>query len=260
MMSFPLGRYCLRLLPQDKLAPIARIRFLRRLCGGTSSLFPPYQSLIETGQALRNPVLRRTLRQDEMGTWSMSPATMNFLESELAVCKPEAMLELGGGLSTICFAQYMSELHPGKDGVRLCSLEQNASVVESTVKRLKSMGLDGYVRMFYAPVASQTIEGKESLCYSLPPDFVPTMNALDVNFIVIDGPAVETTRFGSLPLIRPCLKGSARFYLDDALRDSELEVAGQWAGLSYVQLEGIRLTKKGLLVGTVQGGKSSILD
>jgi len=231
--------------------PVPKVRFLRRLCFGADALFPPYDSLQQTGTGLQNRVLRDALKSDEMGTWSMSPLTMNFLEQEIRHTKPSVVLELGSGLCTICLAQYMYEAHGASDHIYVCSLEQDASVIERTLPRLRALNLDRYVRSFHAPLSWQVIEGLKTSCYSLPPEFIQTISSLRPDFVVIDGPAADT-RFGTLPLIRPYLNSDACFYLDDALRDGELDVATRWAQLPYVQVNGIYLTEKGLLQGNLR--------
>jgi len=205
-----------------------------------------------TGRNLQNPVLQRTLQSEEMGTWSMSPATLNFLEDEIHKQKPPVILELGSGLSTICLARYLYETHGDGGGTYICSLEQDTAVIERTVTRLRTLKLEKHVQIFHAPLSWQVIEGVKTSCYSLPPSFVGTIATLRPSFVVIDGPAAETGRFGTLPLIRPYLDTNAQFYLDDALRDGELDVAKNWARLPYVQVSGIYLTEKGLLLGNLQ--------
>lgn len=248
----PVGRFCLRFLPRTTPVPVPKIRFLRRLCFGTDALFPPYDSLQQTGNGLRNRVLRDALKTEEMGTWSMSPLTLNFLEQEIRATRPAVVLELGSGLSTICLAQYMYETHGASDRIYVCSLEQDASVIERTLPRLKALNLDSYVKSFHAPLSWQVIEGVKTSCYSLPSEFIQTISKLRPGFVVIDGPASETDRFGTLPLVRPYLNPDACFYLDDALRDGELDVAARWARLPYVQVNGIYLTEKGLLQGNIR--------
>jgi hypothetical protein len=248
----PVGRYCLRFLPHSTPVPVAKIRLLRKLCFGRDALFPETESLQLTGKDLQNAALRRALEKDEMGTWSMSPATLNFLEDEIHAQQPTVVLELGSGLSTICLAQYMHETHGPSGGTYVCSLEQDLGVIERTVPRLRAMGLEKHVQIFHAPLSWQVIEGVKTSCYSLPRSFMETIATLRPGFVVIDGPATETDRFGTLPLIRPYLNPNARFYLDDALRDGELDVAENWARLPYVQVNGIYLTEKGLLLGNLQ--------
>ena len=71
--------------------------------------------------------------------------------------------------------------------------------------------------------------------------------------VVIDGPAAQDgARFGTLRLIRRYLNSGARFYLDDALRDGEIDIAERWARLPYVPVNVVRLTENGLLLGEVR--------
>jgi Methyltransferase domain len=250
--TLPLGRYCFRFLPRPTLVPLGQIRLLRAISFGKDSLFPPYDTLKDTGKSLVNPFLKMALADDEMGTWSMSPASLNFLESEIRKWKPNLVLELGSGLSTLCLAQYMREARPGSDHIHICSIEQNAAVVESTLGRLKAAGLEEHVRIFHAPLSEQTIEGLRTTCYVLPHEFRATMEIVRPDFVVIDGPAAEDgARFGTLPLIRPYLDSSAHFYLDDALRDGEIDIANRWEPLPHVTLNGIYLTEKGILLGQI---------
>jgi predicted O-methyltransferase YrrM len=252
-LAIPIGRYCLRLLPRSQAVPIGRIRFLRTISFGRDPLFPLHKSLKETGKLLRNPILSRALAEDETGMWSMSAATLDFLESEIRHHNPRLLVEFGSGLSTICFAQYMQALHGGSGGVYVYSIEQSAEVVASTLCRLQALRLEQHVRMFHAPLVLQTIEGVSARCYSLPRNFESAIADVHPDFVVIDGPAAQDgARFGTLPLIRRYLSSGARFYLDDALRDGEIDIAERWARLPYVQVNVVRLTEKGLLLGEVR--------
>ena len=56
--------------------------------------------------------------------------------------------------------------------------------------------------------------------------------------------------FGTLPLVQDFLSARSRFYLDDALRDDEREVARRWAEMPGLEILGISPLGKGLLVGT----------
>jgi methyltransferase family protein len=253
-LNIPIGRYCLRLFPRNQPVPLSRIVLLRKISYGTNPLTAPYRALQQSGIRLRNSVLARLLAEEEMGTWSMLPSTMNFIETEIRDHKPSVVLELGSGLSTICLAQYMRELHGDSDRVRVISLEQDRNVVERTVERLKALGTVRNVKLFHAPVVPQTLEGAVSTCYSLPEEFLRLMDSLRPDFAVIDGPAAEGGRFGTLPLVRPYLSPNTRFYLDDALRDSEIDIAERWSRLPYIQLHGVYINEKGMLLGEARGG------
>src|SRR5579872_2978037 len=159
--SLPLGRYCMRLLPHDRPIPMDRIRLLRRLCyGGADPLFVQLQ---QTGRLLKNPFLATRFKDTEMGTWSMSPATLNFLEQQIRIDRPKAILEFGSGISTICLARYMAELHGENSGVCVLSIEQDTNTVANTKKRLSDFGLDRLVKVFQAPLVRRS--GRS--CYNI---------------------------------------------------------------------------------------------
>src|SRR5262249_20697513 len=160
------------------------IRLLRRMCAGSDPLFPSYDSLKQTGAILANAALRRALSGLEMGTYSMSPASLNFLEEEIRRNKPGVVLEFGSGVSTMCLAQYMRELHGAGDRIYVYSIEQDRQETERTRERVRELGLESHVRVFHAPLAVQTIEGRTTLCYSLPAEFKSAMEPLGVDFLL----------------------------------------------------------------------------
>jgi predicted O-methyltransferase YrrM len=188
-----------------------------------------------------------------MGGWSMSPKTLDFLETRIRANAPHLIVEMGGGLSTLCLARYMYETHRDSDGIYVCSIEQDPAVIEKTTGRLRDLGLEGHVRMFHAPLSPQTVAGVTAPCYTLPREFSEAMRTLRPDFVVIDGPAAEAgARFGTLPLVRPFLRPGTPFFLDDALRDGEIGIAERWKRLPGIRVDGVMLTEKGMLTGIVE--------
>jgi hypothetical protein len=183
----------------------------------------------------------------------MCARTLNFLEREIHNHRPATILEFGSGVSTVCLAQFMQDIHGKGGSTRVYSLEQDANTIERTRTKLQSAGLDEHVRIFHAPLATQQIHGRATTCYGLPADFLKIMRPVQPQFLIIDGPAAEDgARFGTLPLVRSIVPAGARFYLDDALRDSELSIAQQWAEFPDVIIDGLLPTEKGLLLGRLK--------
>jgi hypothetical protein len=249
-LALPLGRYYLRLLPPGEVIPISRVLSLRKISFGDDCLVSPHPGSEKFGRMLSHPKLARLLADEELGKWSMCPDTLNFLEQKIRDCRPCTILELGSGVSTICLAQYMHDTHGAASKIYVCSVEQDRKVIESVRDRLKTINLADNVQFFHAPLGKQEIAGYRTTCYDLPADLFTTVNDLRPDFIVIDGPAAEEgARFGTLPLVRDIVAPRSQFFLDDAFRDGELEIARRWAELPDVQIDGILPTEKGLLVG-----------
>jgi hypothetical protein len=235
--------------------PIGRVLWLRKWGRGEDPLIPEPSALKTTGKSLRNPFLAHHLENTELGTWSLTASALDFLERQVQTLQPRALLEFGSGISTVCLARYMFELHGASDRWYVFSVEQDAKVVQKTTQLAESLQLGRYVRVLHAPLCRQAIEGVQTTCYSLPDDLLQAaLQDSRPDLVLIDGPAAEPgARFGTLPLVRMFLNAQTRFFLDDALRDGELETVQRWNQLPYVRTNGIYLDGKGLLVGRVGG-------
>ena len=216
------------------------------------SLAVPEWRTISTGTKLHNPYLAERLGSEELGTWALDARTLNFLEQEIFRLRPETIFEFGAGLSTLCFARFLSELWgDNADTPRVFSVEQNEWQVEKSQKQLAAHGLASLVRILYAPLKTQTIEGFETVCYDLPDArLAEFLRGARPDMVLVDGPSGDgPVRFGTLPLLRAAVAPQAVFYLDDAFRPEELEVAQRWNALPYLSVGSLRKIGKGLLTG-----------
>jgi hypothetical protein len=247
-----LGRWILRAAGGDRLVPMSRVQLCRQISWGTDSLIP--RKLRKgSGKDLKNPFLAQKLSEVELGIWSMSAEALNFLEAEFHRHRPACILEFGSGVSTACVARFMQELQTPAARVCVYSFEQDPRCIEDTTRLLEITGTTQFVRLIHAPLTRQVIEQTKTICYAVPEcSLLDEIRSAQPDFILIDGPAAEVgARFGTLPMARSVSKNGARFYLDDALRDSELETAQRWTHLGYVDVEGILPTEKGLLLGFI---------
>ncbi len=251
MISF--GRFMLHAAPHDRLLDMSKIEFYRKISFGRDSLFPR-RFARDSGENLSDPFLAEQFRDLELGLWAMSSRTINLLLAEITKHKPSSILEFGSGVSTACIARCMQEVHGKSSQPLVYSFEQSENVIKATSRLLELTGTSASVHLTYSPLCRQVIEGRETICYEPPrAELRKRIANRPPEFIVIDGPSAEDgARFGTLPLAHSLATAGARFYLDDALRDSELEIAKQWSSLPYVQVEGMLPTGKGLLVGKIR--------
>ncbi len=248
-----LGMLWLGFVYRDAPVPIERVLRLRRWGHGEDVLFPELQPLITTGRALKNPFLARRLADAEVGAWSPPATTLNFLEKQIRALKPKLVLEFGSGISTACLGRYMQEVHGDSDRIYVVSIEQELGFAAKTRQLVEGLQLDKYVRIIHSPLREQVIAGIPTTCYDLSGDILrAALNGRRADFIFIDGPCAEPgARFGTLPLTRPLVAPGARFYLDDSLRDGELQVAQLWSRVTGVDVQGMYVLGKGLLAGQV---------
>ena len=94
---------------------------------------------VSDGKKLRNTYLAGVLSEDELGTWALDAATLNFIERQIQAQPPQAILEFGAGLSTICFARFMFEQGHRNHAV-VFSIEQNEWQVKRSRERLAQAG------------------------------------------------------------------------------------------------------------------------
>jgi hypothetical protein len=257
-LELPVGRLLLRLMPHDKPVTMDRIRLLRKLSIGTDALFPANGRKPAAAETLRNSFLAKFLAGREMGVWTLDAATLNFLEAEIQAQPPRTILEFGSGVSTVCLARYVSESFQNAPESRrhsssIISIDQSQKAASATREMLMDAGIMAGVRFFHAPLEPRMIEGRVMNCYALPESAIQSIAEARPNFVLIDGPFAEPgARFGTMPLVREYLAPGTRFYLDDALRDGEIDAAILWKRLlPGVSLKGILPTDKGLLVGCV---------
>jgi predicted O-methyltransferase YrrM len=240
----------LALVLRERAAPLTIIRVARGLDPRPDSLLPRYSSSAPTGSALSHPQLAKHLADREFGHWSLGIDVIELLSKEIERSRPSLILEFGSGPSTASMAQFMVDLHGFGGRLRVISIEQDARFAADTKSLVERMGLSSYVEVVHAPLRRQVIEGVETNCYDIPITVKDLIQDEKVDLVVIDGPAAESgARFGTLPLVRSMVSESALFLLDDALRDSELDVAARWARLPYLKVGGILIVGKGVLRG-----------
>jgi predicted O-methyltransferase YrrM len=160
-------------------------------------------------------------------------------------------IEMGSGVSTVCIAQFLKDMPATREPRILYSFEQDPDYASQTRQLLAELSLSGFASVIDAPLSTKTIEGAEFETYSE----APPIGHGSAQFLLIDGPRGQAgARFAPLLSMRPFMSRDAVFFLDDALRDSEIETWRRWTGLPWVVLDGIVLVGHGLLQGRIADG------
>jgi hypothetical protein len=231
------------------------LRRLRAFAAAPDALVPHVDAVTSSGVALANPFLSDALRESELGDASLPASVLNFLERRIRELRPSAVLEFGSGISTACIARFLHELHGRGRAPYVVALEEDAVYAEKTARLLASLGLAPAARVIHVPVRPIRIDGRETRCYALTDELLEGVLAgASPDLVLVDGPSVPAggSRFATLPLARSFLQPGARFFLDDALRDHELEVAVLWRRSPGIVVEGLHLIGKGILAGRVE--------
>lgn len=232
------------------MAEVLRVRRSWAACRVANPLFN-WQT--EPGQRLGHGVLAKLFWNVPLGHATLGVDVLNYLQAEILAVKPRVILECGSGISTVCLAQYVLEASGRCDAPGVVSLEEDATYVARTVGWLERAKLTGVARVLHAPLVEQRIDGFLTSCYWVDGCRLEAeLNGARANLLVVDGPVARgMRRFGTIPLLNRFLEAGAKFYLDDAFRDWELQIARMWLRAGYVNVWGIHPFPKGLLVGSV---------
>jgi predicted O-methyltransferase YrrM len=147
--------------------------------------------------------------------------------------RPQVVVELGGGVSTLLIAAALERNGSG----RLISLDHDPDYLERTHAELRANGLEHRVQLVHAPLEDRDFDGETYRWYR-----VSTLDDVrDVDLVLVDGPPGTTgplARFPAGPALIPRLAHGGRILLDDANRPEEQEIARRWAaGSDGLELE-----------------------
>jgi predicted O-methyltransferase YrrM len=153
-----------------------------------------------------------------LGSWKADVGLLNQLVDMIYAHRPQMVVELGAGASSLIVARSLQLL--GRGG-RLVSFDQHADFVASTRTWLSDHGQNVDIR--HAPIESET--GKwADLWYSL------TAVPETIDMLIIDGPpwAINPVGRGKAQRLFDRIPTGGVLILDDAARPGERMVARQW--------------------------------
>jgi len=94
-----------------------------------------------------------------MRGWAVSPDFASLLVQEIFLKRPDTILELGSGVSTLVAAYALSKLGEG----RLLSFDHDQSFCMATEKNIKVHSLESVAQVHYAPICDIMLVGPEKL-------------------------------------------------------------------------------------------------
>jgi predicted O-methyltransferase YrrM len=240
----------MRFVFRERPVPLALVLRARRLCGVRDAFYPTYRSTVTSGRVLRDQHLVSALADKELGEWSLTAAAVNFLDGYLRYHRPRCVLEFGSGLSTVCLAHILRE---SAEDARLIAIDESDQFLGETREMLEALALSDCVELHVRPLLVRTIDDETIQTYDLDDALLSSITEpTPPDLVLIDGPSGgRMGRFGALRLLLPYLRFGTTVMLDDALRDEELTVARRWRDAGILEIDGIHMLGKGLLVGHV---------
>ena len=182
------------------------------------------------------------------GGWAASTDLLGELIRAIAARRPQRLVELGSGVSTLVIAAALRNNGAG----RLISIDAEEAFAAQTREQLQRQDLGDWVELRIAALTEMKCEGIARPWY----DTRMLSDLTDVDLLLIDGPPTALRadmRYPSLPFFWSRLAPGAIVLLDDAARPAERAMAAAWerqfpaASYEYLHLEkgALRITRSG---------------
>lgn len=189
--------------------------------------------------------LKPIIQLDKSNLWTLDYEILNFLWVELDIHKPKVILEFGSGTSTKLFFKYFSKQTDQK--YTLITIDQDKDFLNKTINDLGAVSPN---TSFYPALCPLIKTGYKIDCNYLN-DIIKKFGKIDM--ILIDGPSGGwMIRENTLPSILEFCNKGAKWYLDDAFRDSEMEILRKWKRQPLIKMKGILNYGKGLAIGYIK--------
>lgn len=161
---------------------------------------------------------------DRFGGWAVRSEVALHLVRLIWLRKPNLVLELGSGVSTVVLAQALKHIGHG----RIVSMDHDAHFAQATRNRLKMHGLSDVAEVVHAPLCSTEVRGNSYRWYDL--GKLKLGNHL-IEICFVDGPPGNTgqlARYPALPLLQSFMAPDALMLVDDSDRSDEAEMLQRW--------------------------------
>ncbi|MDX1640090.1 MAG: class I SAM-dependent methyltransferase [Balneolaceae bacterium] len=156
--------------------------------------------------------------------WAATPELALNVYKVIEEKKPDLIVELGSGVTSIVSAYSLEKFNP--EG-RIVSFDHDADFADQTRKELKYHQLEKYVDIFDAPLSSINVNGKQCKWYDI--DF--SLIKAPIDMLIIDGPPLKTqqyARYPALPSFYQKLSDDALVIFHDTRREMESKTVKNW--------------------------------
>jgi hypothetical protein len=156
--------------------------------------------------------------------WAASPDILLHLVSLVLERRPQLVVELGGGLSTVWLAYALETVD---EGGRVLSLDHEVRFADTTRALLAAHALAGVAEVRHAPLKDLELDGEMWPWY----DLAALADVDTCDLLVVDGPPAATrdrARYPAVPVLTNTLSDSAIVVVDDYVRQDEKDIVSQW--------------------------------
>lgn len=159
-----------------------------------------------------------------MNGWAATPELALNVYKVISTNKPDLIVELGSGVTSIISAYSLEKFNPG--GITI-SFDHNADYANKTRIELENHQLSKYAQIVDAPLTTISLKEEDFRWYDI--DFSSIQKPIDL--LIIDGPPLKTqknARYPALPLFYSYLSDNAVIIFHDTDRKSETKIIQKW--------------------------------
>jgi hypothetical protein len=170
---------------------------------------------------------------------SVSPEALNLIINEIIVKKPELIIEVGSGYSTIIIGYCLERNGKGK----LLALEHSKGGYEMMSNLIESHQLKDHIDLVFCPLKVYNLDDKDYLWYAFDLNTIKDR----AQMLVINGPPPDkqkNIRYPAVPLMYDHLADVATIYFEGG----EREVVNMWIDKYFDLKPVLEETEKGLYI------------
>ena len=153
-----------------------------------------------------------------------SPDFLKLIMETIISNKPELIVELGSGTSTIIAAKTLEKLKSGF----LLSIDNDAKFAEQTRQRITLETLEKYSEVITSELKDITVNGESYNWYDT--SFLEKIDR-KIELLIVDGPPRiinKNARFPAIPLLKKYFTDDMVILLDDGRRQDEQNTVKLW--------------------------------
>lgn len=169
-----------------------------------------------------NNLVKPIARFPPMSGRSVSSTALLYIYEILDNAKPELLMELGAGVSTLVLGYWAS-----RNNAKLISVENNEEYLRRVLSWVDEHKLQNSVDVLHSPLVNHDVSGQVFLWYEA--SIFERISQVD--FLFVDGPKGELqalSRYPAMPMLVEKLSDNAVVALDDAARNDEQKIVRLW--------------------------------
>lgn len=252
----------------SEIMPFTDFNAMRKRIGGRNTFVPKTNFAPEMLDRLRENDVMKAIEDDFIfSSDTMEPDAILYLLEAIKMFRPQMILELGTGLSTLVLSALQSQLTSnGKKKISFVSIDQDKHHQDKIIDLARMAKVDDCFKAITLPMCRYKIgdefalDEKAMASYKFDEAVLhDALGGVRPDMIIVDGPMDEKTKSNasfaktlSIPILSMYAAPGAVFFMDRAYADPEIFAMEQWHSSGAAHILGVKAVGKGMMVGIKQ--------